>query len=1528
MNIHKTILLLLFLPFASHSQQTVKLFILAGQSNMQGYGQISQLENILCAKEEIDLPQDPNDCYLNIASMEERLFNTISDFYWTGSTYGYGYDAVQAQLEAEEISALDLVNESLLEPFDKIQALSYKYSRDGNGQHNPPSVWEGGLEAGYGVSSNHFGPELVFGRTMAQYIDEDIILLKVAEGGSDLHVKWRSPSMVDRLGAGDIPSNYPLMVQHVNEIINNPGDYISKYAGQDIEVELAGFVWFQGWNDSSEGTGTFADNYELNLIDLINDLRSDLNAPDLPVAIGKTHNDSAEGIMVQEAQEIVSQTLNNVRAVTTNDLSNYFHFDSGSHLIIGDRLGLAMNEVLNYTSAQRKVLIIGIDGCRPDALMAANTPNIDQLLNNGTYSMHAQTQPPTVSGPGWSAMLTGVWHDKHGVYGNSFDNNNYDSYPHFFNRIETYNPDLFTASIVHWSPINSSIVDQADLQIETSDQGVSDEAVALLQDGNPDALFLHFDNVDGAGHGFGYSPNIPEYTAAIEQVDALIGPVIDAINNRPTIDDENWVIILSTDHGGLGSSHGGSSPEEKTIFVIVSGDNVPNEAIVPVSDQAPVSPAAFALNGSDNYASILDNETFNFGATTDFTIECRVKSTGWTSDPAIISDKNWASGNNKGFVIAGQSNETSWKVNIGDGSNRIDLNGGTINDDLWHHLSLTCDRDGNATIFQDGIQVATTSMESIGNIHSPFPIGIGQDGTLDYAAFFNGEIDEIRIWQKALDAATIGAWSCQDVNTTHPDYATLIGYWKIDEGVGIKVYDETGNENDITLNYPSWSIPDSAPSCSNSGGEILEIVDVAYTALEHLCIPINTNWELDGKAVGVNPCNNCCTSNADEYLILHMPRLIGDEDESGIANTVNIDVLNPAPEDHIYTGIKNKTITVDLLNDLSTQDMTLSFKIIPDDISQTQLLLNTGFLDVALTQDGILNNIDGQEVTNPAGISTITCNHIAVVLDNGSFKSYVNGQWLISSEPITASDFSNQILLNNFPGRIFDVRLYEKALTNHQVEQLSQYCLTNLQVDNPPLPDFPDPICAAYVCLWGNDSVDLSEEKFHYYVTRQELAYETWVFEVGMYPHDDLKGFVNGREDRDLGMYPGIVASFVDNWSFSNPHLRENGNYWWHENFHSYQSNCGNPAAKWILESTAEWGPDVIFPGATTTLLGYYTFHPHLPIWTNQSSPVDDYAGWEFKGGHQYGAYVFFSYLTNVITDNRLIGNLFNDSRVNSEPMKVVEELLLAESYDLREVFSDFAAHATVWDYYDGTGPYFEDSEAQSLDRMMSAFPNAGSFDNKFTSIMDENGTAGAWASIPENLVPGAWAYNAYQVNTGTESTNYLIKLKGKDFNPDNALLRARVVIENSAGFTYYDMPINQETVFGAEEASFNVTTESGDILYLVVSTTPDLFTHNFEDHYDYEYSIGQDSSTNIVENAVQKIAIYPTVSNGNYRLDLSNVHENVNLKIFDAAGRMMETHQFKQGNSFDFQIEEASGIYFIWVELADQTFVQKLIKE
>lgn len=223
-----------------------------------------------------------------------------------------------------------------------------------------------------------------------------------------------------------------------------------------------------------------------------------------------------------------------------------------------------------------KVLIIGIDGCRPDALLAANTPNLDALWKKGAYSFKARTDELSSSGPCWTAMLTGVWHLKHKVISNDYRQPDLKNYPHFFHRIKEEKPDQITCSLANWGPIHKILQEgDADLSLSASnDANVTKKAVEILREKEVDVLFIQLDEVDGAGHRHDYSVNSEKYLKAIERSDAQVGQIVRALEQRPHLEKENWLILVSTDHGGSNQGHGKNIPEHTTVFYIASGESV------------------------------------------------------------------------------------------------------------------------------------------------------------------------------------------------------------------------------------------------------------------------------------------------------------------------------------------------------------------------------------------------------------------------------------------------------------------------------------------------------------------------------------------------------------------------------------------------------------------------------------------------------------------------------------------------------------------------------------------------------------------------------------------------------------------------------------------------------------------------------------------------------------------------------------------------------------------------------------------
>ena len=177
-------------------------------------------------------------------------------------------------------------------------------------------VKEGKLTVGYGAGGREpkIGPELTFGITMQQHVGEPILIIKTSWGGKSLNTDFRSPSAGPyKFNEGQIENfkkrgqdlaeerkkraertgvYYRLMLEHIRKVL---GDIKRVYPAYNAKAgyELAGMVWFQGWNDMVDG-GTYPmrgqpgsyDAYSKNLAHFIRDVRKDLKAPKLPFVIG------------------------------------------------------------------------------------------------------------------------------------------------------------------------------------------------------------------------------------------------------------------------------------------------------------------------------------------------------------------------------------------------------------------------------------------------------------------------------------------------------------------------------------------------------------------------------------------------------------------------------------------------------------------------------------------------------------------------------------------------------------------------------------------------------------------------------------------------------------------------------------------------------------------------------------------------------------------------------------------------------------------------------------------------------------------------------------------------------------------------------------------------------------------------------------------------------------------------------------------------------------------------------------------
>jgi hypothetical protein len=126
-----------------------------------------------------------------------------------------------------------------------------------------------------------------------------------------------------------------------------------------------------------------------------------------------------------------------------------------------------------------------------------------------------------------------------------------------------------------------------------------------------------------------------------------------------------------------------------------------------------------------------------------------------------------------------------------------------------------------------------------------------------------GSIAEVRVWNSVINNQHIQSWYCSELTNNHPNYNNLIGYWKLNEGAGTTMaIDYIGGSGvaNGTINNAAWLAPDSNWIYDYTNTP--RITDITVTALTHLCIPIDNNWDLDGISL-ISPCSSTILEEID-----------------------------------------------------------------------------------------------------------------------------------------------------------------------------------------------------------------------------------------------------------------------------------------------------------------------------------------------------------------------------------------------------------------------------------------------------------------------------------------------------------------------------------------------------------------------------------------------------------------------------------------------------------------------------------------
>lgn len=241
---------------------------------------------------------------------------------------------------------------------------------------------------------------------------------------------------------------------------------------------------------------------------------------------------------------------------------------------------------------EKKAIIIGYDGCRADVLVAMNDENsaISSMLNDGAsinlaycggVNYPATNTQDTSTAPGWCSILTGVWASEHGITANGITK----SLDHKTLLTTLVEDDIIDSSTFitkwkgHFDRKNATYNDEK-AYCEENNLNVAfnrlknDEASHeyTLNEVNKkdcaDFIFVIYEPTDSTGHNYGFTINNPRYREAFQTADQYGFETLDAIKQRETYETEDWLIIITSDHGGIGTDHGGASIQERMTFIV------------------------------------------------------------------------------------------------------------------------------------------------------------------------------------------------------------------------------------------------------------------------------------------------------------------------------------------------------------------------------------------------------------------------------------------------------------------------------------------------------------------------------------------------------------------------------------------------------------------------------------------------------------------------------------------------------------------------------------------------------------------------------------------------------------------------------------------------------------------------------------------------------------------------------------------------------------------------------------------------
>ena len=257
---------------------------------------------------------------------------------------------------------------------------------------------------------------------------------------------------------------------------------------------------------------------------------------------------------------------------------------------------------------EKKALFIIVDGISADVMEKVATPHLDKIAQVGGYTRAyvggkkgEYSETPTISAVGYNSLLTGTWANKHNVWDNDIKDPNY-YYWTLFRFLEEQYPEKQSAVFSTWLDNRTKLIgegrpetgnlkldyhfdgfeldtvrfphDEDRKFIHQIDELVTEEAVRYVRTQGPDLSWVYLEYSDDMGHRYGDSA---QFYDAVAIADEQVGRLWEAIRHREEHYREEWLIVVTTDHGrdeATGKHHGGQSNRERSSWIVTNADQL------------------------------------------------------------------------------------------------------------------------------------------------------------------------------------------------------------------------------------------------------------------------------------------------------------------------------------------------------------------------------------------------------------------------------------------------------------------------------------------------------------------------------------------------------------------------------------------------------------------------------------------------------------------------------------------------------------------------------------------------------------------------------------------------------------------------------------------------------------------------------------------------------------------------------------------------------------------------------------------